>query len=70
MTRVEMHFDLLQPLDESLLRRIAEAPKLFGLLQVRLANNNTRINVEYDASRLTPAQVESALHRAGIPARR
>lgn len=67
MTRVDIHFDLAQPLDDALLTRIAEAHKIFGLLRVRVGEESKKINVEYDASRLTPAQVQSALHRAGIP---
>jgi len=65
MTKVDIHFDLARPLDETLLTRIAEAHKIFGLTRVRV--NNNQIDVEYDASRLTPAQVQSALHKAGIP---
>lgn len=67
MTKVALRYRLLKPLDETLMRRIASAHSLYGLLAVKLAPSLDEITVEYDASRLTPAQVEAALHRAGIP---
>ncbi len=68
MTKVVTHFNLARVLDETLMNRIAEAPSLFGLLRVQLSGDLKEVIVEWDSSRLTPAQVDSALHRAGIPA--
>lgn len=70
MTKVELRFRLTRPLDETLMRRIAEAHVIYGLYRVRLESSLDRITVEYDASRLSRDQVEAALHRAGIPAER
>ena len=68
MTKVEIHYGLAKPIDEPLLERIANAHSQFGMQHVRLAPSMTELIVCYDAARLTPAQVDSALHRAGIPA--
>ena len=68
MTKVQARYDLTAPLDEALQERIANAPSLFGLTRVRVAPSLTEVTVDYDSSRLTLAQVDSALHRAGIPA--
>lgn len=65
-----MEFELTHPLDDALLEKMGETHKLYGMQQVRVLDPPDRIRVLYDASRLTPAQVEAALHRAGIPARR
>jgi len=68
MTKVALRYRLLKPLDETLMQRIARAHAIYGLLAVRPAPSLEELTVEYDASRLTPEQVEAALHRAGIPA--
>lgn len=70
MTKVQLRYDLTRPLDDALMRRVAEAPRLFGLTRVQLAPSLTELLVEYDASRLTLAQVDAALHGAGLPAQR
>lgn len=70
MTKVEVHYELTRPLDDALLTKIADAPKLFGLTKVQVAPSMDKLLVQYDASRLTIAQVDAALHRAGLPAKR
>lgn len=70
MTKVEVHYELTRSLDDALLMKIADAPKLFGLTKVQVAPSMDKLLVEYDASRLTIAQVDAALHRAGLPAKR
>ncbi len=70
MTRVQIHYDLQRPLDEALMSRVAGATSLFGLTKVQVAPSLDKLLVEYDASRLTLAQVDAALHRAGLPAKR
>jgi copper chaperone CopZ len=54
-------------LDETLLERIAAAHGIYGLTHVKVLPSLSEIQVEYDASRLTPEQVRAALLRAGIP---
>jgi copper chaperone CopZ len=68
MTKVLLRYRLLRPLDETLMQSIAAAHGVYGIHSVKLAPSLDEITVEYDASRLTPEQVEAALHRAGIPA--
>ncbi|MEX2264950.1 MAG: hypothetical protein WD696_23550 [Bryobacteraceae bacterium] len=67
MTKVQMHFGLDRPLDETLLTRIADAHSIYGFVRLRLDDRGDGLTVDYDASRLTPADVEAALRRAGIP---
>ena len=68
MTKVQVHFELLRPLDETLMQRVADAHALYGIQRVQ-APTLDHLVVDYDASRLNREQVESALHRAGIPVR-
>jgi predicted nucleic acid-binding protein len=68
MTKVELNFALARPLDAGLLRNIVRARTLYGIARIAPAQSLDALEVEYDASRLTEADVEAALRRAGIPA--
>ena len=61
-----MHFRLLKPLDETTMQRLSDESTLYGIQQVKLAPSLDRLMVEYDASRLRPAEVEAALTCAGL----
>ena len=67
MTKVQIRFKLQKPLDDVLLARISDAHSFYGIHKVTLAPSMDAMTVEYDASRLKPAEVESALAGAGIP---
>ena len=58
------------PLDDILLARISDAHAFYGIHKVTLAPSMDQMMVEYDASRLKPAEVESALAGAGIAVER
>jgi allophanate hydrolase subunit 1 len=68
MTKVQIRFRLQHPLDDILLARISDAHALYGIGRVTLAPAMDALTVEYDATRLKPAEVEAALLGAGIPA--
>jgi allophanate hydrolase subunit 1 len=70
MTKVQIRFRLRQPLSDSLLQTIANAHSIYGIQRVRLAPAMDSLTVEYDATRLRPAEVESALAGAGIDVER
>jgi len=67
MTKVQVRFRLLKPLDETLLERISDAHALYGMQRIQVAPSLDGLMVEYDATRLRPAEVEAALAGAGIP---
>jgi allophanate hydrolase subunit 1 len=67
MTRVQIDFHLQHVLDDQLMTRIAAAYSLYGIQKIRLAPAQDSLMVEYDATRLRPAEVHAALTRAGIP---
>jgi len=69
MTKVDIHFDLEGPLDTPVLARIDTARAIYGMLRIEPEPASGRLEVEYDASRLTAADVEAALRRAGVPIR-
>jgi allophanate hydrolase subunit 1 len=67
MTKVQIHFRLQRPLDNAMLSRIEDVNVLYGIQRVRVSPTMDSLTVEYDATRLRPAEVESALAAAGIP---
>ena len=70
MTKVQIRFRLQKPLDETMAARISDAHALYGIHQLQVAPSLDGLFVEYDATRLRPAEVESALAAAGIPVER
>jgi len=67
MTKVQKRFPLQKPLDDSALHSLAAANAIYGIHRLKLSPAMDELFVEYDATRLRPAEVESALATAGIP---
>lgn len=67
MTKVQMRYELLRPLDDALMENIARAHTVYGIERIMLTPEMTAITVEFDASRLSACEVEDVLHRSGIP---
>jgi allophanate hydrolase subunit 1 len=63
-----MHFHLRQPLSDEMLAKLSDAGAIYGIQKVKVAAGLDSLMVEYDASRLRPAEVEKALASAGIAA--
>lgn len=70
MSKVDLRFRLLRPLDELVLDRIAAAHGIYGILRVVPRVEAGELEVVYDASRLTAEEVEAELCRLGIPIER
>ncbi|HTQ56572.1 MAG TPA: hypothetical protein VMI94_19030 [Bryobacteraceae bacterium] len=67
MTKVQIDFRLQHPLNDELMERIARVYAIYGIQKIRLSPAQDALSVEYDATRLRPAEVQSALARSGIP---
>jgi hypothetical protein len=67
MTKVQIRFRVQKPLDDAMLARISDAHALYGIQRVQLDPSMQSLIVEYDATRLRPAEVEAAISGAGIP---
>jgi hypothetical protein len=70
MTKVQVRFALARKLEPRELRRAAEAHSIYGMARVVPAEALDELVVDYDASRLSPAEVEAALRGLGLPVRR
>ena len=68
MTKVQLRFRLRQPLDAAALQAIAAVHARYGIQRIKVADSLDTLMVEYDATRLRPAEVEAALSGAGIAA--
>jgi allophanate hydrolase subunit 1 len=67
MTKVQTRFHLQKPLDDSSLNNLAAANAIYGIYRLKLSPAMDELFVEYDATRLRPAEVESALAGVGLP---
>ena len=70
MTKVQVRFRLQKPLDDAMLAHISNASAIYGIQKLKVEPSLDALMVEYDASRLRPAEVEAALAGAGIPVQR
>lgn len=66
MTKVLIRFGLGKPLDDAMMDRIADAHSIYGMIRILAHPESAEISVEYDASRLTPADVKASLLARGI----
>lgn len=67
MTKIQLSFPLATPLDEKHMNRIADLHGTYGILKIHAEPGGQGLNVEYDATRFGPRDVEAALARAGLP---
>lgn len=70
MTKVQLHYELLRPLDDADAAGISNIHSYYGIMRVQVAPALDRITVDYDASRLSEQDVEAALIRHEIPIKR
>jgi hypothetical protein len=66
MTKVQRTFKLARELNDDELKKIAHIHAVYGILAARLTPTG-ELFVEYDASRLSPEEVEGTLDQNGIP---
>jgi hypothetical protein len=67
VTKVVIRFRLQSPLTEAQLARLAELRGVYGILNFEADESSGAFGVEYDATRLCPAEVASLLRASGIP---
>jgi len=67
MTKIQVRFRLQRPLDDAMLSRISDAHAKYGIQRIDVDPSLDALTVDYDATRLRPAEVESVLAGAGIP---
>ncbi len=70
MTRVELQYDLVQPLSEAGYERLSRLLSVYGLMGVKLRQDLTGMTVEYDATRLNPDGVDRVLMSNGLSVKR
>jgi allophanate hydrolase subunit 1 len=66
MTKIQIHFRLRQPLSDESLAKLSDTNAIYGIRKIKVAPGLDKLMVEYDATRMRPAEVEAALAGAGI----
>jgi hypothetical protein len=66
MTKVQHTFKLSRELNDDELKKIAHVHAVYGILAARLKSAG-ELFIEYDAARLSLAEVEGTLEENGIP---
>jgi hypothetical protein len=70
VTKLQLVYDLVRPLNDADAAAFAAVHSTYGMQHVKVAPGLDRIEVEYDASRLSEKDVEAVLLRFGIPIQR
>jgi hypothetical protein len=67
MTKVDVTLKLSRALTDHDLESISRIHAVYGILAARVLPSGNELFVEYDASRLSPADVRGTLEQHGIP---
>jgi len=70
MTKVELHFRVVGTLDEAKLELLSDDNAQYGFNRIRVSQDLSSLTVDYDATRLTPNEVEAVLRRTGLSVER
>ncbi len=70
LTKLQARFTLENALDDRLLAQISQAQATYGIEWIKLDPSMTGLVVEYDATRLRPAELEHALRNHGLAVER
>jgi hypothetical protein len=70
VTKLQLVYDLVRPLIDADAKAFADVHSRYGMQRVKVLPGLDKIDVEYDASRLSEKDVESVLIRYGIPIQR
>jgi hypothetical protein len=66
MTTVEIIFSYASHPSEGAMRAVNAVREVYGIRRIVFDEKAKQVRVEYDATRLNAAQVESLLRRAGL----
>lgn len=66
MTCVEISYNYGVAPDESVMRGLDNVREVYGIRHLHLNETSRAVNVEYDATRLSPAVVANLLRRSGL----
>lgn len=67
MTKVQNTYNLSRPLVDEDADKLKRLPSVYGIYFVRVYPSSNELLVEYDASRLTPEDVQATLERHALP---
>lgn len=66
MTTMDISFRYAGGLDEAKLRALARLSDVYGIRKLRIAEDERRLAIEYDATRMDAARVEALVRGCGV----
>lgn len=70
MTRVELNYELTQPLGDEGYEKLSRLLSVYGVMSYKLKQDLSGMMVEYDATRMNPETVDRVLFSNGFPVKR
>ena len=67
MTKVQLSYDLLRKLGDDDAESIETLHSYYGIQKVKIAPSLDHLVVDYDATRMSPSDLDSVLVNHGIP---
>jgi len=67
MTKVQLDYNLLRKLDDDDAEAIGNVHSYYGIQKVRIAATLDHISVDYDATRMSPSDLDNILVNYGVP---
>jgi hypothetical protein len=67
MTKVQIAYDLSRKLTDEDAEKLAKVQSVYGIFAVRVPASMDRLDVEFDASRLTEKDIQILLAQFGFP---
>jgi hypothetical protein len=68
MTKIQRNFRLKQPLNDEEMVKLSNTSAVYGIQKIKLSPTQDSLMVEYDATRMRPAEVDAAIACTGIAA--
>lgn len=67
MTKVQTTYGLSRALDDRDFENVSRLTSVYGIFFAKVAPSLDSLLIEYDASRLSPSQLQAVLEQRGLP---
>jgi hypothetical protein len=67
MTKVQTSYALSRTLDDKDFEGLSRLTSVYGIFSAKVAPSLDKLLIEYDASRLTPGQLQAVIEQRGLP---
>jgi hypothetical protein len=67
MTKVQTSYKLSRTLGDRDFESVSRLTSVYGIFSAKIGSSLDTLRVEYDASRLTPSQLQAVIEQHGLP---